>query len=635
MNIPRTRLIILFALLATSSIFAQTYRSYDGSGNNIDFPEYGASLHAVKVLTSLQYSDGINSPGGINRPNARIISNEMFAAVDNTPDVHNLSNLVWAFGKFLEHEITHFKSSTSDQIKIKIPQCDPFFDPNCTGREEIVIDRFETRAGSGTDIDNPRNVTNYSTAWIDASVLYGTDEKTALYLRSLEGGKLKVSEGNFLPFNTISGNLNGITDAQAPAMELMDPGLYRYFVSGDPRINQNLVIASMVTLFLREHNRLCDVIALESPGLTDEQIYQKARSLVSGMIQNITYNEWLPSIGIYLEEYQGYNPNIDPDVSNEFCAAGFKIWNTLQNERISLMDDRCETDRFGSIAFNDLLHDPLSLLQIDIDPLMKGLASERQLNMDYEVVDGIRNFELRSDNIEIKTDWIAMDIMRARERGLPDYNTMRMELGLAPIESFSEITSNITIQNKLKELYSNIYNIDPWVGIIAEDHFPKSMLGETLNILIRDQFSRIRNGDRYYFENDETLSETEKNLIRNTKMVDILTNNTNISFIQENVFKSEPRCFKGEIIDTHLSGMVFPNPVVNEMDISLFSRINGPVNLKIIDTYGKVISDQIVEVEQGMNIVKCTVNPSLSAGMYFVSISDQSRTGLIKFIKTN
>lgn len=635
MNIPKTRLIILFALLASSSILAQNYRSFDGSGNNLDNPEYGASLQAVKVLTSLQYSDGINSPGGINRPNARIISNEMFAAVDNTPDVHNLSNLVWAFGKFLEHEITHFKHSSTDQIKIKIPQCDPFFDPNCSGREEIIIDRFETRAGSGTNIDNPRNVTNYSTAWIDASILYGTNEETALRLRTMEGGKLKVSEGNFLPFNTISGQLNGVTDAQAPAMELIDPSQYRYFVSGDPRINQNLIVATMVTLFLREHNRLADQIALEYPGLSDEQIFQKARSLVSGIIQNITYNEWLPSVGIYLEEYQGYNPNIDPDVSNEFCAAGFKIWNTLQNERISLMDDRCETDRFGTISFNDLMHDPLSLLQIDIDPLVKGLASERQLNMDYEVVDGIRNFELRTKNIEIKTDWIAMDIMRARERGLPDYNTMRMELGLAPIESFSEITSNVTIQNKLKELYSNIYNIDPWVGIIAEDHFPKSMLGETLNILIRDQFSRIRNADRFYFENDETLTETEKNIIRNTKMVDILTNNTNIAFIQENVFKSEPRCFKGETIDTHLSGLVFPNPVSNEMDISLFSRINGKINLKIIDTYGKIISDQLVEVEQGMNIVKCTVDPSLSAGLYFVSLSDQSRTGMIKFVKTN
>lgn len=56
-------------------------------------------------------------------------------------------------------------------------------------------------------------------------------------LRSFTDGKLRTSEGNLLPRD--------------------EHGL---FLAGDERANENSLLLSYHTLFMREHNRLCDEI---------------------------------------------------------------------------------------------------------------------------------------------------------------------------------------------------------------------------------------------------------------------------------------------------------------------------------------------------------------------------------------
>lgn len=72
------------------------------------------------------------------------------------------------------------------------------------------------------------------------------------------------------------------------------------FVAGDIRAAEQPGLTSLHTLFMREHNRLCDVLSQQ--GLTDdEEIYQIARKWVGGMIQSITYHEFLPALGIPMQ----------------------------------------------------------------------------------------------------------------------------------------------------------------------------------------------------------------------------------------------------------------------------------------------------------------------------------------------
>lgn len=636
MSVPKTLACIAFALSLMTSAHAQLYRSMDGTGNNISNPEFGATHQPMRIMTSLDYSNGINSPAGWNRANARAVSNEIFASIHDQVDRHGLSSLVWAFGKFIEHDITYFEHDPDDRMYVKVPNCDKFLDPNCSGAQNLVFTRIKSLEGTGHSLENPRNVANYTTAYIDASPIYGSNEETSNWLRTGVNGKLKVSEGNMLPFNTLDGELNGPTDPDAPAIHQPLPGVNRYFVSGDPRVNENLAILSLHTLFVREHNRICDELIRKSPGYTDEALYQKARSMVAGIIQSIVYNEWLPAIGIDLGEYKGYNQFVDPAISNEFCAAGFKIWNTVMTKEFDLLDDFCEPHQMGQWSFNDLMYNPLQILKTNLSPLLKGMAQQRQLDMDCEVIDEIRNFHYNNQGVEIKTDWITQDIMRGRERGIPDYNSLRNQLGLAPIESFEEITDDPGVQATLRKVYNNdLHNIDAWVGMVAERRYPNAILGETMYYLLSDQFRRLRRGDRFYYENDPLLTYEDTEKIHHTTLADVIKRNTDLQFLQDNIFKYDPHCLEIDIENSHLSGQVFPNPVANEMGLSVYSLEAGPATMNIIGALGKVVHTSRIQLDKGVNLMHTYLQDELPSGFYIVQIVKNNAVGNIKFVKSN
>lgn len=106
------------------------------------------------------------------------------------------------------------------------------------------------------------------------------------------------------------------------------------FEAGDIRANENILLLSYHTIFVREHNRLCDQIRLKDPSLNDEEIYQAARHYVIGLLQKITMDDFLPlllgdSYYQHIGGYHGYKPYINPNIPTEFSTAAFRIGHTL------------------------------------------------------------------------------------------------------------------------------------------------------------------------------------------------------------------------------------------------------------------------------------------------------------------
>ena len=68
-------------------------------------------------------------------------------------------------------------------------------------------------------------------------------------------------------------------------------------VAGDLRANENVALTATHTLFAREHNRIVDALP---QSLSDEERFQIARRVVGAEQQYITYEEFLPALGVEL-----------------------------------------------------------------------------------------------------------------------------------------------------------------------------------------------------------------------------------------------------------------------------------------------------------------------------------------------
>ena len=525
------------ALLWAPSAAAQLNRSYDGVDNNLAHPEWGAAEEPLVRWADACYADGISAPAGAAWAGPRVVSNELFDQPLPLADATGLSDYCWVFAQFLDHDIT-LAPDGPEFAPIAVPADDPLFDPNGTGAVIIPMHRSRSVAGTGTAVGNPREHFNEITAFIDGSNVYGSDAQRAAWLRTFTDGKLKTSPGDLLPYNTLDGSLDTDVDPGAPAMDNPLPFHSKVFVAGDVRANENPLLAAMHTVFVREHNRLCDVLLARDPGLSDEEVYQRARKLNGAILQSIVYNEWLPAMGVALPAYTGYDEQADPSIANEFSAAAFRLGHTLLNANLRRLNPDGSVHPLGHLGLRDAYFNPTAIEATGgIDPFVKGMAEQTQQSFDAHVIDDVRNFLFGRPGAG-GLDLASININRGRERGLPDFNTLRAALGLTRMTAWSELTPHAALETTLAGLYDSPDSLDAWVGMLAEDPMPGKLFGATVNAAMERQFLALRDGDRYFYLNDPALSSDDCGIVGSTRLADVLRRNTDVEIMQGNVFTS-------------------------------------------------------------------------------------------------
>lgn len=553
-------LVCLFLSIALISE-AQDYRTFSGWGNNVDHPEWGAVHTPLLTRTTVAFGNGFSSPAGGNRANARLISNYLMDQNSDLFSAGKLSDYVWAFGQFVDHDITLVFTNSTEFLPITINFPDEVFNPGGAFPNAFIpMTRSAAIPGTGTDVGNPRQYANEITAFVDASAVYGSDSLHAAWLRSYQDGKMKVSSGNLLPYNTIDGELDSPQDPSAPILENATQQFSKLFVGGDIRTNENIFLTALHTVFVREHNHQCDLIKRDHPDWTDEQIYQHARKIVGGILQVITNEEFLPTLGVNLPPYTGYNPNLDPGIFNIFSAAAYRLGHTLLSSNLHRSNNLGGTIPEGDILLRNAFNPAAIKNAGGVNPLLKGMAHQMQQEFDGKVVDDVRNFLFGGPGSG-GMDLAAINMQRGRDRGLTDFNTARADFGLPKYTSFLELTGDEELANLLKVAYVNIDNIDPWVGYLVEKKVPGSLFGETLIQVMEDQFTALRDGDRFYFENDAELSAEEKAAIKGTTLYDVVMRNTNITVLQKNLFIMESHydMCKATEFEVEVSGAVIAN----------------------------------------------------------------------------
>ncbi|KAJ8306876.1 hypothetical protein KUTeg_014960 [Tegillarca granosa] len=348
-----------------------------------------------------------------------------------------------------------------EMLKIPVPKCDRDFDPDCSVRTS-----FLRQMNSG-------------------------------YLASGDVWK-KFPEKNDIELPYVS----------FPTATHADQQQEWLWKLGDPHVHENPALLSFGVLFFRWHNYLAKKFVYEHPEWSAGEVFYKSRRWVMASLQNIIFYEWLPKL-LHTEvvPYKGYNSNLEPGVSAVFDAAAIKYIMTLIPSGISQRTGSCESVVHGNQKALRLCNtyfrsqDILMTREDGVEETLMGLASQLAEKEDLFVVEDLQSKYYGPLHYS-RHDFVAQTIMRGRDYGLPDYNTVRKQMGLKTFTNWSDINPLLYQQNP--------------------------------------EFYRIRDGDRFWFENDRNgiLTKDEIEKIKSIKLYDVIVNSTKIDAdeIQKDVF---------------------------------------------------------------------------------------------------
>ncbi|XP_068234436.1 myeloperoxidase-like [Palaemon carinicauda] len=537
------------------------YRSIDGTCNNLQYPKWGSAMSPFVRYLLPAYEDGVDSMRGENRrgsfklPSPRRVS-YLVKGAGKRPLLPYVSLMVMQWGQFIDHEVVHTPEAARENSKgetmalnccvdgehdpdgLESPECKPIDvsdDPVFSRHNRTCMRFVRSLIASKGCTFGPREQLNQITAYIDGSAVYGSTPDVARILRSFNGGHLHKIYGD----SHVSSHL--LPEINCPHSKGF------CFKAGDERVNEQPALASMHTLWLRVHEGLVKQFSYYNPQWSDETLYQESRRVVSALMQQITYKEFLPVVlgdaimweyDLYPSSYgykDNYDPNVDASIANVFATAAYRFGHTLVND--ILKSSEHSIPLLGNFMNPHILHQK----RTRPSALLEGLVNEPAQAADAYLVPTLTERLFAGLDDPVGLDLMALNIQRGRDHGLPPYNAWRSACGLPPYLSFADLASDMgpPAAEAFRRAYRTVEDIDLFPAGLAERSINGGLLGPTFSCIIGQQFSNIKTGDRFWYERKgqpKPFTLDQLMSIRNQTLASIICHHTDLAFLPPHIF---------------------------------------------------------------------------------------------------
>jgi hypothetical protein len=506
------------------------FRTVDGTWNNLRNPKEGAA--GTRFLRNA-------TNGAIRRalakdvmtPNPRKVSTALLTRENGMQEVKFLNMLAAAWINFQNHDwIHHGEPHPKETYEIPLDDDDPI--RRRYGMRSMVVPKTQADPTyrNGRE-EAPITFINEVTHWWDGSQIYGSDEVTSGRLRIHKYGKLRLTRDLTLPLDA-----NGIEKT----------GFTRNWWVG---------LSMFHTLFVREHNAICDRLLRAYPDWEDNRLFNVARLMNAAVMAKIHTIEWVPAVlpnhivdGGANANWYGLLTNILKTGKSRKTKADVNVRNLEMGGAVGNPIDKhgCPfglTEEFSEVyRLHSLLPEHIELRHPGDEEVTKVPLMTTRQSGSAKLIEKIgmadlfysfgkqhpgqlvlNNFPGFMQDISVPgrpvLDMGAVDILRARERGVPRYNAFRRQLRLNPIRSFRDLTDDEPMIEKLKEVYGDgqegVEKLDLMIGTLAEapTRRPQGFgFGETLfQIFILNATRRLQ-ADRFYTDSYDEETYTREGL---------------------------------------------------------------------------------------------------------------------------
>ncbi|XP_037382809.1 LOW QUALITY PROTEIN: thyroid peroxidase [Talpa occidentalis] len=563
---------------------ADKYRLITGACNNRAHPRWGAANTALARWLPPAYEDAVGEPRGWNPgflhngfplPPVRRVSRELVQVPNEAvTEDGQYADLLTAWGQYISHDVAFTPQSASAAafgggpgcrrtcahrspcFPIQLPSnASPGGGPGCLPfyRSAAACVRGSQGALLGNlSRASPRQQMNGLTSFLDASTVYGSSPASEERLRdwTSAAGLLRVNAHHqdagraYLPFAP-----PGAPAACAPPPGAPAGARGPCFLAGDGRATEVPSLAALHTLWLREHNRLAAALKALNAHWSADTTYQEARKLVGALHQIITLRDYIPKIlgpeafGQHVGRYQGYDPTVDPTVSNVFSTAAFRFGHATVHPLVRRLDARFqEHPDLPGLPLRDAFFSPWRLIaEGGLDPLVRGLLArpaKRQLQ------DQLVSEELTEHLFVLPgpdtLDLASLNLQRGRDHGLPGYNAWREFCGLPRLRSLAALQAAMgsgRMAARMLALYGDPDNVDVWLGGLAERALPGARTGPLFACIIGRQMKALRDGDRFWWEKDGVFTEAQRRALRRYSLSRLICDNTGLPHVPVDAFR--------------------------------------------------------------------------------------------------
>ncbi|XP_055523825.1 uncharacterized protein LOC129717733 [Wyeomyia smithii] len=531
---------------------SRRYRTHDGTCNNRKKPRWGSAQMPFHRFLAPEYADGVDairrSINGSPLPSARFVSLVVHGTRQEEAPVTMMLAL---WGQLLDHDLTATAQprslngstprccgGTNDEalhpscLPIKVPLDDPWLSPLGVRCLEFLRSAPAQRRDC---LLSWREQTNQVTTYIDASPIYSSNPRTSDNARIFRSGLLLFGRGP---------PSEDVCFRAALANQCIRPG--------DARSGEQPGLLMLHMVWVNEHNQIATQLSDINPHWSDEKLYQEARRIVGAMFQHITFREFLPIIlgkqvcrlfNLELETsgfYKGYDPSTNPTVTNEFAAAAFRFGHSL------IQGSYMRADRFHRFIPNNVtLHEESADGDLggpgSLHRLVRGMVNQRALKRDEFITAELTNHLFQTRSFPFGLDLAAINIQRGRDHGIQPYINWRVPCGLTPIREWDDLERVMgpASAHRLRKAYRNLDDIDLFVGGLAERPVVGGIVGPTFSCIIAQQFSNLRKGDRFWYENsgfESSFTPAQLDAIRQVAFSQVLCRSLGGGTLQPHVF---------------------------------------------------------------------------------------------------
>ncbi len=328
--------------------------------------------------------------------------------------------------------------------------------------------------------DRKNRLRNTSNHYIDLAPVYGLNRKTTHLLRNFNGGKLKSQQINgeeyplFVYEDSVQGlfkeEFTGLYDPLKSEIALPPERKAKLFAMGVERANIQIGYVMLNVICLREHNRLCDILAGAYPDWDDERLFQTARNILIVTIMKIVIEDYVNHITPY-----HFQVILDPSsFTNEKWYR--PNWMTIEFDFVYRWHSALpETFIYDGkrMPIVDSLWNNQMILDRGIGAVLEETCAQPGTKI------GLFNTpDFLVDVTEVPT------IALGRKTQLASYNDYREAYQYPRLTHFNQISGNLETQKLLEQFYGHIDNVELYVGLYAEDTPENAVLGQLITRVI-------------------------------------------------------------------------------------------------------------------------------------------------------